>query len=141
MGRGSNYTNFNNRNSITSKPTYNYSKYILEQINKIRIDPQSFIGVIEDAKNYIIKDKLGRIIYNGKMRIALANGESSFNEAIEFLKNADSMEPLKQHLFGPSETIKKEVIIIININKCNIKFIIDNSREINSYMSFSKSFF
>ena len=95
MARGSNYTNFNNRNSITAKPTDNYSKYILEQINKIRIDPQSFIGVIEDAKANITKDKFGRIIYNGKMRIALANGESSFDEAIEFLKNADSMEPLK----------------------------------------------
>ena len=95
MGRGSDYTNFNNRNSITSKPTDNYSKYILEQINKIRIDPQSFIGVIEDAKSNISKDKFGRIIYNGKMRIALANGESSFDDAIEFLKNADSMEPLK----------------------------------------------
>ena len=94
-GRESNYTNFNNRNSITSKPTDNYSKYILEQINKIRIDPQSFIGVIEDAKTNISKDKFGRIIYNGKMRIALANGESSFDEAIEFLKNADSMEPLQ----------------------------------------------
>ena len=76
-------------------PTDNYSKYILEQINRIRIDPQSFLGVIEDAKANITKDRFGRLIYNGKKKIALATGEPAFNEAIEFLKNADTMEPLK----------------------------------------------
>ena len=90
-----NFTTFNNINSITSMPTDNYSKYILEQINRIRLDPQSFIGVIEDAKANIAKDRFGRLIYNGKKKIALTKGESCFNEVIEFLKNADSMEPLK----------------------------------------------
>ena len=91
----SNFSNFNNINSITSMPTDNYSKYILEQINRIRLDPQSFIGVIEDAKANITKDRFGRLIYNGKKKIALAQGESCFNEAIEFLKNSDSVQPLK----------------------------------------------
>ena len=91
----SNFTNFNNINSITSMPTDNYSKYIIEQINRIRIYPQSFLGVIEDAKANITKDRFGRLIYNGKKKIALATGEPAFNEAIEFLKNADTMEPLK----------------------------------------------
>ena len=90
-----NFTTFNNINSITSMPTDNYSKYILEQINRIRLDPQSFIGVIEDAKANIAKDRFGSLIYNGKKKIALTKGESCFNEAIEFLKNADSMDPLK----------------------------------------------
>ena len=67
----------------------------MEQINRIRLDPQSFIGVIEDAKANIAKDRFGSLIYNGKKKIALTKGESCFNEAIEFLKNADSMDPLK----------------------------------------------
>ena len=92
----SNYANFNNNiNSFSSIPLDNYSRYLLEQINRIRLDPQSFIGVIEDAKANIIKDKFGRIVYNGKIKIALAQGESSFKEAIDYLKKVDSMEPLK----------------------------------------------
>ena len=89
-----NFSNFNNINSISSMPTDNYSRYLLEQINRIRIDPQSFIGVIEDAKANITKDRFGRLIYNGKIKIALAQGESAFNEAIEYLKNVESMDPL-----------------------------------------------
>ena len=75
-------------------PTDNYSKYIIEQINRIRIEPQSFLGFIEDAKANITKDRFGSQIYNGK-KITLATGELAFNEAIEFLKNADTMETLK----------------------------------------------
>ena len=41
-------------------PTDNYSKYIIEQINRIRIYPQSFLGVIEDAKANITKERFGR---------------------------------------------------------------------------------
>ena len=89
------FSTFNNINSITSMPTDNYSKYILEQINRIRLDPQLFIGVIEDAKANIAKDRFGRLIYSGEKKIALSKGDSCFNEAIEFLKNTDSMEPLK----------------------------------------------
>ena len=83
------------KNTILSIPSDNYSKYLLEQINKIRTDPQSFIGVIEDAKANIKKDRFGRLIYDGKVKIALAKGESAFNEAIAFLQNCESMEPLE----------------------------------------------
>ena len=86
-------------NSIASLPADNYSKYLLDQINRIRIDPQSFIGVIEDAKANIGKDKFGRLIYKGKMKIALAKGESAFNEAIEYLKNIESMGVLKYNSY------------------------------------------
>ena len=99
----SNYSNFNNNiNSFSTVPLDNYSRYLLEQINRIRLDPQSFIGVIEDAKANIIKDKYGRIVYNGKMKIALAQGETSFKEAIDYLKKVDSMEPLK---YAPQLTV------------------------------------
>ena len=84
-----------NKNSITSKPTDKFSLYLLEQINKIRRDPESFVGIIEDAKSNITKDRYGRLIYNGKLKIVLANGESAFSEAINYLKNVYSMKPLE----------------------------------------------
>ena len=96
FNQNSNYANYNNNiNSFSTIPLDNYSRYLLEQINRIRLDPQSFIGVIEDALSNIIKDKFGRIVYNGKIKIALAQGETSFKEAIDYLKKIDSMEPLK----------------------------------------------
>lgn len=88
---------------ISLKPMDYYSRYLLEQINKIRIDPQSFIGVIEDAKSNIVKRKYGGIIYKSKIKIALYEGEPSFNEAINYLENIDSMEKLQ---FCPQITAK-----------------------------------
>ena len=60
---------FKNTNDNTDLfPTDNYSKYIFTQINKIRTDPQSIIGIIEDAKDHIIEDKYGRIIYDRDLK-------------------------------------------------------------------------
>ena len=89
------HLNNTNTNSIAYTPTDNYSKYLLEQINRIREDPQSFIGIIEDAKANIKKDRFGRTIYNGKIKIALARGEDTFSEAIEYLKKMRPMDPLQ----------------------------------------------
>jgi len=87
-------TNISSISSIASLPADNYSRYLLEQINRIRIDPQSFIGVIEDAKVNIAKDRFGRIIYKGKIKVALNLGEAAFEEAINYLKEIRPMEPL-----------------------------------------------
>ena len=83
-------------------PSDNYSCYFLSQINKIRTEPQSFIGVIEDSKANIIKDHLGRFIYNGKIKVCLNTGEAAFDEAIQFLKELEPMEPL---IYNPQITI------------------------------------
>ena len=94
------YSNMNMMNYINSiqstqsLPLDNYSRYFLEQINKLRTEPQSFIGVIEDAKANITKDRYGRLIYNSKLKVALNLGEKAFDEAINFLKNINSMQPL-----------------------------------------------
>ena len=113
-----NYSNNNNNNyemgednegagsgagAYLNGPLDNYSKYLIDQINTIRADPQSFIGVIEDSKANICKDKKGRLIFNGKVKIALNEGESAFNECIEYLKNLEPMEPLE---FDPYLTIQ-----------------------------------
>jgi hypothetical protein len=85
---------------IKPSPEDNYSKYLLEQINKIRADPKSFIGVIEDAKDNIKINKEGICYYkSNKLKVCLNEGESAFNDSIEFLKNCQPMEPLE---FSPS---------------------------------------
>ena len=89
------FNSFDNKNSISSMPTDNYSKYIFERINRIRTDPKSFIGSIEEAKANITKDRFGRLVFNGKIKIVLANGESAFSDAIKHLKKIEPMEPLK----------------------------------------------
>ena len=75
-------------------PLDNYSKYLIESINKIRADPKSYIGKIEEAKANIKTLKTGEHYYNGKVKIYLSEGEPAFNEAIEFLKNKQPMENL-----------------------------------------------
>lgn len=101
--QGKYINNIGQQNIINNiSPSDNYSCYFLSQINKIRTEPQSFIGVIEDSKANIIKDHLGRLIYNGKIKVCLNTGEAAFDEAIQFLKELEPMEPL---IYNPQITI------------------------------------
>ena len=101
--QGKYINNLGQQNIINNiSPSDNYSCYFLSQINKIRTEPQSFIGVIEDSKANIIKDHLGRFIYNGKIKVCLNTGEAAFDEAIQFLKELEPMEPL---IYNPQITI------------------------------------
>ena len=118
-----------------SIPKDNFSKYLLEQINKIRADPQSFIGVIEDAKDNIKKSKKGNFYYNGnKIKVALVEGESAFNEAIEFLKSCKPMEPLvfSKNLIPPIPQNKEELQSKSYLRKSIDKMMCDGIR-VNSY--------
>ena len=116
-------------------PDDNFSKYLLEQINKIRSDPQSFVGVIEDAKDNIKKSRSGKYYYNGnKIKVALKDGESAFNETIEFLKSCQPMEPLefsKDLIPNPPQNV--EEIEDRNYLKKNVELMILNGIKINSY--------
>ena len=118
-----------------SIPKDNFSKYLLEQINKIRADPQSFIGVIEDAKDNIKKSKNGNFYYNGnKIKVALVEGESAFNEAIEFLKSCKPMEPLifSKNLIPQIPQNKEELQSKSFLRKSIDKMMCDGIR-VNSY--------
>ena len=118
-----------------SIPKDNFSKYLLEQINKIRADPQSFIGVIEDAKDNIKKSKNGNFYYNGnKIKVALVDGESAFSEAIEFLKSCKPMEPLifSKNLIPPIPQNKEELQSKSYLRKSIDKMMCDGIR-VNSY--------
>ena len=80
------------------EPNDNFSKEFLSKINNIRANPKSYINIIEAAKKNIITDKKGRILYNAKIKIALARGVQAFDEAIEYLKKVNPSEKL---IFNP----------------------------------------
>ncbi len=132
-GKNQNQNNKYNINESNS-PMDNYSKYLLEQINKLRIDPQSFIGVIEDAKANIVNSRFGGYTYNGKIKIALSEGEPAFDEAIEFLKTTESMEILE---YSPSLTVKlpqnESEISDNNDLKIKVEEMVDNGINVKSY--------
>ena len=96
---GNKSININNKELVynidyASAPSDNFSKYLFEQINKLRQNPQSYVKVIQNSKKNIIKNKYGRLIYNGKIKIALTSGEIAFNNAINYLSSVKPMEPL-----------------------------------------------
>ena len=101
--------NEQNNNNLSSrshngKPEDSFSRYIFEQINALRENPQSFIDKIEKAKSHItIDEKTGIKIYKSSVKVALNKGEQAFDEAIEFLKNTEPMKKLK---FNPDFVVE-----------------------------------
>ena len=71
----------------------NYPQDVFKLINTIRNNPESFVKDIEAAILNIQKYK-NKLIYNGNIKIYLNKGEKMFNEAIEDLKKAKSMNSL-----------------------------------------------
>ena len=153
MNMMNNMNNFNNMNMMNkmnmmnnmnmnlymnnmniTMPLDNYSRYFLSQINKIRTEPQSFIGVIEDSKSNIIKDRLGRIIYNGKIKVALNSGEKAFDDAIQFLKELNPVEPLiyNQMLTANVPLTEEEIMDKNDLNK-KVEMMIQMGVNIRSF--------
>ena len=93
-------------NNNKSHKNYFYSTVNINKSNPIYQTQGKYInnlvGVIEDSKANIIKDHLGRLIYNGKIKVCLNTGEAAFDEAIQFLKELEPMEPL---IYNPQITI------------------------------------
>ena len=121
-------------NNMMSMPYDNYSRYLLSQINKIRTEPQSFIGVIEDSKANITKDRSGRIVYNNKIKVALNMGEDAFDEAISFLKEIQPMKPLSfsQMITANAPLSEDEIMDKNDLNK-KIEVMINSGINIKSY--------
>ena len=126
--------NMNISNMNISMPFDNYSRYFLSQVNKIRTEPQSFIGVIEDSKANITKDRQGRIIYNGKIKVALNIGEEAFDEAIEYLKELNPMQPLTYNQMITANTpVSENEILDKNDLTYKIESMINSGINIKSY--------
>jgi hypothetical protein len=119
---------------VTSKPEDNFSKYFLAKINKIRTDPQSFVGIIEDSKYNIIKDRYGRIMYNGKIKVKLIFGEPAFDDAIEFLNKAKPMNKLEfSSIITPQLPKNEEEMRDKNDLRKKISIMAQNGISIKSY--------
>lgn len=80
-------------------PKDDFSLYLFEKINEIRKNPPSFIPLIEQSiKNIVMeKDKKGtdRLIYKGKVKVALSKGESAFRDVIDILSKTSPMKELE----------------------------------------------
>ena len=103
-----NPNDLNNNNISTrsnnGKPEDSFSLFMFEKINALRENPSSFIEIIEKAKSNIQLDKSGIKIYKTSVKVALNNGESAFDHAIELLKKTKPMKKLK---FNPDYLIDK----------------------------------
>ena len=84
------------------KPKDEFSRYVFDQINSLRQDPQSYIEYISKAKTNVILDKSGIKIYKSSVKVALNTGESAFDTAITILKNT---EPMPKLIYSPYLTI------------------------------------
>jgi len=84
-------------------PEDDFSKYIFENINKIRTNPQSYINIIEDSKQKITIDKYNRLIYKSKVKVTLSKGNEAFDEAINYLRE---IEPMNKLIYNPNLNIK-----------------------------------
>lgn len=78
-----------------------YPELALNLINKIRKNPKDYADVIEDSiknidqEKYLKNPKVSKLIYKGKINVALVRGEPAFREAAEELRNMEPVEPLK----------------------------------------------
>ena len=102
----------NTKSNLYSKPSDIFSQYMLDQINKIRINPRSYVDIFKKARDNIKQDKRGNLYYSGKIKVALHKGKEAFNEAISSLEKTKPMNPL---------IFKKELCIELSKDKNDFK--------------------
>ena len=138
----SNYLSNNNYTSIKASknldpnatPKDDFSKYIFSKINSLRENPKSFIPEIQKAKNNIQMDKSGIKIYKSSVKVALYNGESAFDEAIEILRTT---KPMQKLIYNPEFVIdlpknEKDIISFEYLGNI-VKKKIDSGLDIKSF--------
>ena len=72
-----------------------YPQKIISLINEIRSNPLLYSQVVEESIKNIKITKNNRIIYCSEVKVALYRGKEAFIEAINKLKNTESMPPLR----------------------------------------------
>lgn len=108
--------------NIESIDRNTYQGQVLEIINKIRINPAGYADFVEHNKQFITEEKIRekkdghdtvktQKIFQRKLKVALNQGESAFDKAIEFLKTTEPMLPLryKEELEIPLPEDSKEL--------------------------------
>jgi len=80
---------------ISSYPINEYVKRVFNLINKVRLNPSEFVGIIETASEKYIKDKNGKKIYDdSKIKVSLNEGKTMFQDCANYLKTLQPMEEL-----------------------------------------------
>ena len=129
-----NNNNILSSRSNTEKPNDSFSRYIFNQINALRENPQSYIDIIQNAKKNITIDKNGANIYKSSVKVALNKGILAFDEAIEDLRNTRPMKRLK---FNPDfvvDTPKNELDVKSKVYLTNqIRLKLDEGIDIKSF--------
>ena len=94
----------NNNNNIKKNNNNNYlelgilndfCQYLFDKINEIRTNPKNFINVINESKKNIIKSEDKFYYKQNNVKIVLKYGQKSFDDAIEYLQNLESMNKLQ----------------------------------------------
>lgn len=104
-----------NNFSLKNNKYADYPQKMLELINKIRENPNSYSDIIiQEIKNIITQDydeTKPKIIYKNKVKVALFKGESAFHEAAEILKNMAPLPPLifKEEICVPLPETEEEL--------------------------------
>ena len=80
-------------NEISKKN--DYPQKIISLINQIRSNPLLYSKQIEDSIKNIKINKDNQIFYHNIVKVALHRGEQAFREAINILRNTESMQPLR----------------------------------------------
>jgi len=116
---------------INMQPEDEFSKYLFNEINKIRIDPKSYIPIIQSNKNKVITDKRNRLIFKSKVKVALYQGIPVFDDAISSLQIT---QPMNKLIFNPHLCIdlpknENEIKDRMYLKK-NINYICDNNNVI-----------
>ena len=76
-------------------PKNEYPQKFIYLINEIRSNPLLYSQVVEESIKNIKTTNNNRLIYNNGVKVALYRGEEAFKEAINTLKNIESLPPLR----------------------------------------------
>ena len=116
-------------NEISQKNEYPQKSIYL--INEIRSNPLLYSQVVEKAIENIKITNNNRIIYSNGIKVALYRGEEAFREAINKLKNTESLPPLR---FNPQLCIPlpENEMELNNINF--LKEQVDKMRQRNTHV-------
>ena len=78
-----------------------YPEFVINLINKIRINPKDYANIIEESMKNIVEEESETdssertIIYKSEIKVALFKGREAFEEAANELRNMEPMEPLE----------------------------------------------
>ena len=82
-----------NNSSNQNEPNYDeLAIEIINEQNRVRTDPKTYIDKLERAKSFF-KDKIFR--HPAEIPIETYEGVKGIENAIEYLKNQEPLEPLK----------------------------------------------